>query len=213
MRWLGKPSTRQTRTPTSLGSTDSRRSPKPGMVARRSKREGDHVIEPQRRLQPGVRREIGGLIFDVAISCGKNAATRSHRSPGGLLNRSARFRFFSSQYSGVTTIDSPESSPSSNKAPIRSSALRPWSDRITLRTYSAHDAVTSLAHPRLDERLHRLRQRDVHGFHDRILPKIAINHPQTIDGYFYHFHFNLMRASTSTNRRPSRLLAALLRLF
>ena len=93
------------------------------------------VIESQGGFQAGLRRQIGGLVVQIPVAAGGRDIARSLRWLA-LLSRSVRRRFFSSQYSGVTAIGWPESSPSSRRASMRSSAFvsgRPGSARGHIR--------------------------------------------------------------------------------
>ena len=82
------------------------------------------ILPPKGRFQAGCSEEIVGVPFDVALGGRKDADRRRQFGPIALLSRSVSLLFFSSQYSLVTGIGSPESSPSRRSVSIRSSTLR-----------------------------------------------------------------------------------------
>jgi hypothetical protein len=97
---------------------------------------------------------VSGFV-DVAVRFWAN--TELHEPP--LLRARSSLRFCS-QYSGVTAMGSPESSPRSSLASSSSWAARRWSSRMSSRTYSLAEpkrplerSATKVRRPSGSERL------------------------------------------------------------
>ena len=93
-------------------------------------------VETEGHVQAGLPGQIRCQVVEVPVGGWQGVEATAHRGAVALPSRSANLRFFRSQYSGVTGIGSPESSPSSSRASSLTSAIRLWSARISSRTHS-----------------------------------------------------------------------------